>query len=88
MSNTPPSGPYNNNDTPKQQNVKVVVKADGLQRIRLEMRLQGQIVNAIEDCLNARGETMQQYLKDLLEKDLMKEGYLPDWWHTRGTGII
>lgn len=45
------------------------------------------MLNAIDDCIKDRGETYQQYLTDLLEKDLVKEKYLPDWWFERGRGI-
>lgn len=84
MTKPPKESTPNIHDTPS---VKVKVTHDRLVKKIFRIQLQGLMLNAIDDCIKDRGETYQQYLTDLLEKDLVKEKYLPDWWFERGRGI-
>lgn len=74
----------NTNDTP---GVKVRTTHDRLGKRSHQFQLQGMLLNAVDDCLKDRKETFQQYITDLIEADLVKNKYLPNWWYERGRGI-
>lgn len=79
--------PPKNNDTPPTLIVKPEVMDDRLLKQSFKMQLQGQGLMAFNAACKARAETPQQFINDLLEAYLIREGYLPGWWLSRGKGI-
>lgn len=51
---------------------------------QVQFKLQGLLLNALEEMASDRREDIPQVLKDIIEQRLVKDGYLPDWWFHRG----
>lgn len=50
---------------------------------QVNFKLQGLLLNALQDMARDRREDIPQVIKDILEQRLVKDGYLPEWYFTR-----
>lgn len=57
-------------------------------RREFKIRLQGEVLLAMEKRAKRLGLSNQQYFRSLVERDLVKEGELPNWWYTRKGNIL
>lgn len=64
-----------------QVNVKPV-KGDILSR-KVELKLQGLLLQALQEMSYDRREEMAQTIRDIIEQRLVKDKYLPEWWFER-----
>lgn len=68
-------------------NVKELIGGTHSKR-RFTTQLQGEVLLAMERRAKRLGLSPQQYFRYVLERDLVKEGELPNWWYTRKSNIL
>lgn len=70
------------NGTPNTINVKL--KEATPARIKMEWTLKdARVIQGLQEAAKEKHLTIQQYLIEILEKELIKSGHLPSWWLTR-----
>jgi len=56
-------------------------KVPGLEKF--EVQLQGRVLMAVQDSAKIKHLTIEQWIKETMENQLIRDGSLPSWWHER-----
>lgn len=76
------SSSHTTDSTPKQIEVKSK-ESDRGQKLTITVTVKDRLLQGLTDAAKEKALTPNQYVRETIEKALIKEGHLPDWWFSR-----